>query len=132
MRNIIIAFTAIVFSGALFAGSSDTVILVQNPPAAVKSEKKIMREMKKVEEKFMGTVESVNTAEMKISIRETKGMLMEFALNNDTRISKGRKILTLSEKLVGEEVTVVYTGTYDQPVVKHINVHVIKTIPAKR
>jgi len=56
-----------------------------------------------------GTVEAVNAAAMKISVKNAKGEVKELVLAADTAIS-GKKVKTLAEIVVGSTVQVKMVG----------------------
>ena len=96
-------------------------------PAAKTETKKEMKAGKKYEKKekmnvCKGTVEAVDAAMGKLTVKDSKGMTMVLPIAAETKIMKAGKPAMLADVMVGEKVHVTYEGTMENPMVKAVKV----------
>jgi len=77
-----------------------------------------------------GTVEAVDAAGMKLTVKDKKGVATEFMLTADAKVKKGGKAATLADVMVGDMATVKYTMNMDQKVVKSVDAKAPKAAKA--
>lgn len=96
-------------------------------PAKQPEMKKEMKAEKKAVKKAKmnvckGTVEAVDAAMGKLTVKDSKGMVMEMPIAAETKIMKGGKPAALTDIMVGEKVHVMYEGTMENPMVKSVKI----------
>lgn len=96
-------------------------------PAKQPEMKKEMKAEKKHEKKekmnmCKGTVEAVDAAMNKITVKDSKGMVMVMPIAVETRIMKAGKPAMLTDVMVGEKVHIMYEGTMENPMVKSVKI----------
>ena len=80
-----------------------------------------------------GTVEAVDAAGMKLTVKDAKGVATEFMLTADAKVKKGSKAGTLADVMVGDSAEVKYTMNGDMKVVKSVTAKAPKAPkPAKK
>lgn len=123
MRIIAAIFMAIALScGAVFAqqdGAGQDGGMNQN--GGMKGDKEKAKMMK-----MSGTVQSVDEAGMKITIKDRSGATKDVMVASDASIMSGNKTIKLSDVKPGEQVTISYTGTPEQPQAEKIKVSPMK------
>lgn len=124
MKKTMIALLAVGFGFAL-ANAQQPV--PEQKPEMKKEMKKETKGEKKHEKKekmnvCKGTVEAVDAAMNKITVKDSKGMTMVLPLAAGTRIMKAGKPATLADVTAGEKVHVTYEGTMENPVVRSVKV----------
>ncbi len=121
MKRIMIALLAGGF-GLGLAHAQDSMAPAKKPET-----KKEMKAGKKHEKKekvnvCKGTVEAVDAALGRITVKDKKGMSMVMPIAAETRIMKAGKPAALADITVGETVHVIYEGSMGNPLVKSIKV----------
>ncbi|MBI5244718.1 MAG: hypothetical protein HY922_13700 [Elusimicrobia bacterium] len=120
MRRTIVCLAAVLMGSALgFAQQQEPSAKAQVQPASKPAATKTKAAKPKIS-KYTGTVDSVDAAANKLSVKNAKGSVKEFTLGADVKITKGGKLITFGELAAGDRVTVSYEGTADAPEVKSI------------
>ena len=96
------AVSFVVASGVVIA-ADQAAAPVAKPVAAATAAPVKKAKVKKVS--VSGTVEAVDAAAMKVSIKDKKGMVKELMVAADAKIKRAGKAATLAEVLVGDRVT---------------------------
>jgi hypothetical protein len=127
MRNILVAVAAVAMSAGLVMAQGAPTPAAQPETKKAASAKPAKKAAAPKTESLSGTVEAMDAATNKLSVKDAKGAVKEFVLAPTTKITKGGKAITLAELTAGEKVQVKFVGTD----VKSVNVHAPKAAPAK-
>ena len=121
MKKIMIAMLVGGFSLGL-ANAQQPMAAEQKPE--MKKEMKGEKKHEKKEKMNMckGTVEAVDAAMNRITVKDSKGMTMVLPIAAETKIMKAGKPAMLTDVMVGEKVHVMYEGTMENPMVKSVKV----------
>lgn len=72
--------------------------------------------------KYSGTVESVDAAANKVSVKNKKGEVKDFTIGADAKLTRGGKAILLSDIAGGDTVTVSYDGSAGGAMAKSVMV----------
>jgi len=108
---------------ALLLGGFGVGLARAQAPAAPAKQPEVKKEMKaekKHEKKektniCKGTVEAVDAATGRITVKNAKGMTMTMAIGMEAKITKAGKPAVLADISAGEKVRIVYEGTMENP-----------------
>ncbi len=104
-------------------------IAIAQQPAGKGSQKVTKSEMKRMKgdkkaklSKFTGTVDAVDAAAGKVTVKDKKGMTMVMPVGADAKIMKAGKAAALSDIKAGDRVHIIYEGDMGRPVVKELTI----------
>ena len=125
MKKIMIAM--LVGGFGLGLAKAQQPMAAEQKPEMKKEMKKEMKEGKKHEKKekmnmCKGTVEAVDAAMNRITVKDGKGMTMVMPIAAETKIIKAGKPATLADVMVGEKIHIMYEGTMENPMVKSVKI----------
>lgn len=127
MKNTAIALLAVTLGYGLAAAQQPGIQMGQETKKEMKTEKKNGNKAKMSICK--GTVEAVDTAAGKITVKEHNGAVMIMSVGADTKIMKDGKPASISDIMIGEMAHIRYEGKMDNPIVKSV---MIKTVHMKK